>query len=138
MAVDPLVKGCGGIGEVDSAPLAVKGSFSYTTASGSGHLIIGEGPFRTKYLWHKMYRATSTGVGLHAIGGINPVLWDVKGKAPGMPAWKLPGGRIRREFAALRQFLVWRDAERNGRAGTAVHRSGVRDCQVRLGSDGSG
>ncbi|MEO6810266.1 MAG: mandelate racemase/muconate lactonizing enzyme family protein [Isosphaeraceae bacterium] len=89
-----------GIGEVDSAPLAVKGAiegpFSHTTASGLGHLIIGEDPFRTEYLWHKMYRANiyggRRGVGLHAISGIDLALWDIKGKALGMPVWKLLGG----------------------------------------------
>jgi L-alanine-DL-glutamate epimerase-like enolase superfamily enzyme len=89
-----------GIGEVDSAPLAVKGAiegpFSHTTASGLGHLIIGEDPFRTEYLWHKMYRGNiyggRRGVGLHAISGIDLALWDIKGKALGMPVWKLLGG----------------------------------------------
>src|SRR5438132_13922073 len=64
-----------GIGEVDSAPLAAKaaieGPFSHTTATGLGHVVIGEDPFRTEYLWHKMYRANiyggRRGVGLPAM-----------------------------------------------------------------------
>lgn len=89
-----------GYGEVDSNPLAAKGAiegpFSHTTASGLAHLLIGEDPFRTEYLWHKMYRGNiyggRRGVGLHAISGVDLALWDIKGKALGLPVWKLLGG----------------------------------------------
>src|SRR5690242_8534938 len=47
-----------GIGEVDSAPLAVKaaieGPFSHTATTGLAQVVLGEDPFRTEYLWHKM------------------------------------------------------------------------------------
>jgi L-alanine-DL-glutamate epimerase-like enolase superfamily enzyme len=92
--------GITGIGEVDSAPLAAKGAiegpFSHTTASGLREIVLGEDPFETEYLWHKMYRQSiyggRRGVGLHAISGIDMALWDIKGKALGQPIWKLLGG----------------------------------------------
>jgi len=92
--------GITGIGEVDSAPLAVKGAiegpFSHTTACGLRELLIGEDPFQTEYLWYKMYRKNiyggRRGVGLHAMSGIDIALWDIKGKALGQPVWKLLGG----------------------------------------------
>src|SRR4051794_5555250 len=47
--------GITGYGEVDSAPLAAKaaieGPFSHTIATGLAHLLVGEDPFRTEYLW---------------------------------------------------------------------------------------
>jgi len=50
--------GITGIGEVDSAPLAVKGAiegpFSHTIATGLRELLIGEDPFETEYLCYKM------------------------------------------------------------------------------------
>src|SRR5690242_17395506 len=53
--------GITGIGEVDSSPMAAKwaidGPFSHTTTSGLAHLVIGEDPFETEKLWHKMYWA---------------------------------------------------------------------------------
>jgi len=53
--------GITGIGEVDSAPLAAKaaieGPYSHTATTGLAHVVVGEDPFRTEYLWHKMYRA---------------------------------------------------------------------------------
>ena len=75
--------GITGIGEVDSNPLAVKGAiegpFSHTTATGLAQVVIGEDPFETEKLWHKMYRANiyggRRGAGLHAISGIDIALW---------------------------------------------------------------
>jgi len=92
--------GITGYGEVDSNPLAVKGCiegpFSHTATTGLGHVLIGEDPFRTEYLWHKMYRANiysgRRGIAIHAMSGIDLALWDIKGKALGMPVWKLLGG----------------------------------------------
>ncbi len=89
-----------GYGEVDSNPMGVKGviegPFSHTTATGLAQVVVGEDPFRTEYLWHKMYRANiyggRRGVGLHAMSGIDLALWDIKGKALGLPVWKLLGG----------------------------------------------
>src|SRR5213592_2503793 len=50
-----------GYGEVDSAPLAAKavveGPFSHTATTGLVHVLLGEDPFCTEYLWQKMYRA---------------------------------------------------------------------------------
>src|SRR5258708_7943714 len=92
--------GITGIGEVDSNPMAVKGAiegpFSHTTAMGLGQVVIGEDPFQTEYLWHKMYRANiysgRSGIAIHAMSGIDMALWDIKGKALGLPVWKLLGG----------------------------------------------
>jgi L-rhamnonate dehydratase len=98
--------GITGIGEVDSNPLAVKGTidgpFSHTTAMGLAQVVIGEDPFQTEYLWHKMYRANiyggRRGVGVHAMSGIDLALWDIKGKALGLPVWKLLGGGFRKQL----------------------------------------
>lgn len=89
-----------GYGEVDSSPMAVKGCiegpFSHNITTGLAQLLIGEDPFRTEYLWHKMYRANiysgRRGIAIHAMSGIDLALWDIKGKALGMPVWKLLGG----------------------------------------------
>jgi L-alanine-DL-glutamate epimerase-like enolase superfamily enzyme len=92
--------GITGIGEVDSSPMAVKGAiegpFSHTITAGLRELILGEDPFETEYLWHKMYRQNvysgRRGIAIHAMSGIDMALWDIKGKALGQPVWKLLGG----------------------------------------------
>src|SRR4051794_25008861 len=86
-------EGITGLGEVDSAPLAARGAilgpYSHTVTSGLKHLILGEDPFETEYIWEKMYRQNSYagrfGVAFHAMSGIDIALWDIKGKKLGMP-----------------------------------------------------
>jgi L-alanine-DL-glutamate epimerase-like enolase superfamily enzyme len=114
--------GITGIGEVDSAPLAVKGAiegpFSHTTACGLREIVLGEDPFETEYLWHKMYRMSiyggRRGVGLHAISGIDMALWDIKGKALGMPVWKLLGGGFHKRIRAYASVLFGPTPEETG------------------------
>jgi L-alanine-DL-glutamate epimerase-like enolase superfamily enzyme len=98
--------GVTGIGEIDSSPLAAKGAiegpFSHNITSGLRHLLIGEDPFQTEYLWHKMYRqniyAGRRGIAIHAMSGIDIALWDIKGKALGLPIWKLLGGGFHKKI----------------------------------------
>jgi len=105
--------GITGTGEVDSNPMAVKGAidgpFSHTTACGLGQVVIGEDPFETEKLWHKMYRANiyggRRGAGFHAISGIDMALWDIKGKALGLPVWKLLGGGFHKRIRCYASSL---------------------------------
>jgi L-alanine-DL-glutamate epimerase-like enolase superfamily enzyme len=105
--------GITGIGEVDSSPLAVKGAiegpFSHTTATGLREVVVGEDPLETEYLWYKMYRANiyagRRGIGIHAISGIDLALWDIKGKALGLPVWKLLGGGFHQKLRCYASSL---------------------------------
>jgi L-rhamnonate dehydratase len=106
-------EGITGIGEVDSAPLAAKGMilgpYSHTTSAGLRNLLIGEDPLRTEYLWDKMYRANiyagRFGIGIHAMSGIDIALWDIKGKAFGVPIWKLLGGGFNEKIRCYASVL---------------------------------
>jgi L-alanine-DL-glutamate epimerase-like enolase superfamily enzyme len=114
--------GVTGIGEVDSSPLAVKGAiegpFSHTTACGLRELLIGEDPFATEYLWHKMYRGNiyggRRGAGLHAMSGIDMALWDIKGKALGLPIWRLLGGGFHRRIRVYASSLFGETPKETG------------------------
>lgn len=105
--------GITGIGEVDSNPMGAKGiiegPFSHTTAAGLAGLVVGEDPFETEKIWHKMYRGNiyggRRGVGLHAMSGIDMALWDIKGKALGLPVWKLLGGGFHRKIRCYASSL---------------------------------
>ena len=60
--------------------------------------IIGQDPFRTEYLWQRMYRGTFYPPGrekIHALGALDCALWDLKGKALDTPVYQLLGGRSR-------------------------------------------
>src|SRR2546422_4643819 len=105
--------GVTGIGEVDSSPMAVKGAidgpFSHTTTTGLREVVLGEDPFETEHLWHKMYRANiyagRRGIGIHAMSGIDMALWDIKGKALRLPIWKLLGGGFHQKLRCYASSL---------------------------------
>ena len=61
-------------------------------------LIIGENPARIEHLWQLMYRHYFYPPGrekVHAQGAIDLALWDIKGKALGVPVYELLGGLTR-------------------------------------------
>ena len=60
--------------------------------------LIGEDPTRIEHLWRLMYNGSRFPGGSilnAAISGIETALWDVKGKAHGVPVYQLLGGRCR-------------------------------------------
>ncbi len=105
--------GITGIGEVDSSPMAVRGAiegpFSHNVTSGLREIVLGEDPFETEKIWHKMYTknvyAGRRGIGIHAMSGIDLALWDIKGKALKLPVWKLLGGGFHRRVRAYASSL---------------------------------
>lgn len=62
-------------------------------------LLIGEDPFAIDRLWHKLYQNSiwwgRKGAGLSVLSGIDIALWDLKGKALGVPVYELLGGLAR-------------------------------------------
>ncbi len=112
-------EGITGIGEVDSAPLAVQGiingPYSHTLCCGLKQLLLGEDPFETEYLWQKMFRNNmyigQSGVLFHAISGVDMALWDIKGKKLGMPVWKLLGGGFHKKLRCYASILFGQTPE---------------------------
>ena len=62
-------------------------------------LLDGENPTRIEHLWQKMYRARRDIRGgpflTHTISAIDEALWDITGKAWGVPVYRLLGGPTR-------------------------------------------
>jgi galactonate dehydratase len=60
--------------------------------------LIGKNPFHIERAWQDMYRAFHYPPGrerLHAVGALDLALWDLKGKALGVPVYELLGGMNR-------------------------------------------
>jgi galactonate dehydratase len=60
--------------------------------------LIGKDPARINDLWQTMYRSNFYRGGailMSAIAGIDQALWDIKGKALGVPVYELLGGKVR-------------------------------------------
>jgi L-rhamnonate dehydratase len=107
-------EGITGIGEVDSAPEAVRAMIdapgSHAIANSLRDLVVGEDPLEIERLWHRMYRGLiyvgRRGIALHAISGIDIALWDIKGKALGKPVCELIGPPRRSRVRAYASRLM--------------------------------
>ena len=63
-----------------------------------GRILIGEDPTRIEHLWQRCYRGGFYRGGpimTSALSGIEQALWDIKGKAAGLPVHEMLGGRVR-------------------------------------------
>jgi L-alanine-DL-glutamate epimerase-like enolase superfamily enzyme len=86
-------------------------------------MIIGANPFRIEHIWQNIYRGMFYPPGrekLHALGAIEMALWDIKGKALGVPVYELLGGSTR-EFVEC--YATGFSASRS-----RVEEERVKDC----------
>jgi len=59
---------------------------------------VGTDPFRIEDVWQTGYRGgfyRGGGVLMSALSGLDQALWDLKGRALGLPVWELLGGKVR-------------------------------------------
>src|SRR5216684_9355737 len=100
--------GITGIGEVDSLAPAIQAVVNarpaHNRAWGLRELLCGRDPTQIDELWQLMYDSTCyvgrRGIVMHAIGGIDLALWDIKGQVEGKPISELLGGRRRERIEA--------------------------------------
>jgi L-alanine-DL-glutamate epimerase-like enolase superfamily enzyme len=84
--------------ETDQGITGVGEGGSKDTIEQCAAMIIGENPFSTDRLWQMMFRGYFYPPGrekLDALGAIDLALWDIKGKALGVPVYDLLGGLAR-------------------------------------------
>jgi len=84
--------------ETDEGITGIGEGGSHDTISQCGAMIIGEDPSRIDHLWQMMFRGYFYPAGrekLDALGAIDLALWDIKGKALGVPVYELLGGLAR-------------------------------------------
>ncbi len=87
--------GISGIGEagITGRELAVQGAIEHFKP-----LLIGQDPFRSEHIWQLLFRGgffPAQRILTAAIAAIDIALWDIKGKALGLPVYDLLGGRTR-------------------------------------------
>lgn len=96
-------EGLTGIGETESMAPAiqaiVKGPSAHNHARSLSAVLVGRNPSDPIALWHDMYQSTDyvgrRGLAMHAMGGVDLALWDLKGKIEGKPVHALLGGKQR-------------------------------------------
>jgi galactonate dehydratase len=86
-------EGITGWGEATCGPLSVA-----NMVDEFGELLIGKDPHRIEEHWQRLYHHFHVRGGviqMSAISGIEIALWDIKGKALGVPVYQLLGGKMR-------------------------------------------
>jgi len=109
--------GITGVGEADSSPAVVKALVdapeSWMRSRGLASMLVGEDPLHTERLWDKMYHGTlwmgRGGVTIEAISAVDIALWDIKGKALGLPVHTLLGGARRDTIPVYASMLFEQD-----------------------------
>jgi len=118
-------------------------------------LLIGEDPFNIERIWDILWRSTMSygrmGVVMNAISGVDLALWDLYGKAMGMPIYKLLGGSTKDripayctgndveqhlEFGYKRLKLAIPHGPADGREGMKKNVALVKRTRELLGPDG--
>ena len=106
-------EGITGWGEVDSAPTVVKAiveaPLSHQICNGLANVLTGQDPLAVDACMVRMWDAANyygrAAVGTHAMAGVNLALWDIAGKAAGVPVYQLFGGPHRTRFRAYCSIL---------------------------------
>jgi mandelate racemase len=97
-------EGIYGVGEAGMA-YGVGGSAAAGMIKDLSRLILGLNPFDTEFIWEKFLKKTFWGQGggtvvFSGISALDMALWDIKGKALGVPLYKLLGGKSRKDLRA--------------------------------------
>lgn len=123
-----------------------------------GHLtklLLGENALDIERIWDILWRATMSygrkGVVINAISAVDVALWDIAGKAWGLPVWRLLGGRIHdrvpayctgndfeqhAEFGYTRLKIALPHGPADGREGMRKNVETVREARAAVGRDG--
>jgi D-galactarolactone cycloisomerase len=101
-------EGLVGYGECYGPPEPIKALIDSLYAPA---ILVGADPLANEVLWERMYNRVrdygQKGLAVEAISGIDIALWDIKGKATGLPVCTLLGGRFRDRVQAYATGLYF-------------------------------
>ncbi len=113
-------------------------------------MLVGEDPTRIEYLWEKMYSGTRLSIALRegrstptpasgargenicAISGVDIALWDIAGRALGVPIYKMLGGPIRDKIRGYASG-GWAGGEAAGQEMAGYVAKGFTAVKMRIG-----
>jgi len=105
-------EGISGVGEAGLAYDLGHSAAAHMIKEFAEEMLLGRDPFQTEDLWNLMLRGSFWGLGggpiiYSAMSAIDTALWDIKGKALGLPVYQLLGGKVNdklRTYASQLQF----------------------------------
>src|SRR5262245_57156712 len=92
--------GLTGVGETDTNPWVarecIRAKGTHCMGLGLEEMLLGADPMRAEALWERVYAGSKMtgrrGALICALGALDVALWDLRGKALGLPIYQLLGG----------------------------------------------
>ena len=137
-------EGLVGIGEINTSELVgkavIEAPFSSLSTSGLAELIVGRDPLDIGARWDDMFKYSGGygrgGIVLQGISAIDMALWDILGKAAGLPVYRLLGGARQRRVKLYASNLDGgSEAARRGATEASIER-GFKAVKLGWGSLG--
>jgi L-alanine-DL-glutamate epimerase-like enolase superfamily enzyme len=106
-------EGIVGIGETDVNPWiareCIRARGTHSMGLGIEEMLIGADPLQPEAIWQKLYAGSKMngrrGALICALGAIDMALWDIKGKALGVPIHTLLGGTVKENIIPYASLL---------------------------------
>ena len=130
-----------------------EGIFGLGSCSGNGELIevivakvlkpllIGMDPTDIDAIWDKAYvrgghkEFGTRGIGVVALSGVDMALWDILGKARGMPLYQLLGGKCRDKVPVYATALYPEEPSQVAKRARAFAEQGFQGVKIKVGFD---
>jgi len=100
-------------------------------------LLVGENPMHVERLWDKAYRASFghgiRGISLYALSAVEVALWDIIGKARGLPVYEMIGGLCRDKVKAYASLMEYRRPEEVGKISVQWVEEGYKAVKIHQG-----
>lgn len=104
-------------------------------------MLIGEDAGAINYLWEKVYYGSITrvlgprGIGVALLSGVDIALWDIKGKAAGLPIYELLGGVVQSPVRAYASSIYWLPPDEAAAVARAYVADGFQAVKMKVGLD---
>ena len=103
--------------------------------------ILGEDPHRIEHIWDKIYYGAITrvhgprSVGVAMLSAVDIALWDIKGKALGVPVYELLGGAVKDPVPLYVSSVYWSPPEEAAAQARTFVEQGFKAFKVKVGLD---
>jgi L-alanine-DL-glutamate epimerase-like enolase superfamily enzyme len=102
-----------GVGETDTNPWigreCIRARGTHCMGLGLEEMLLGADPLQPEALWQKLYSGSKMtgrrGAMICALGAIDMALWDIRGKALGLPIYQLLGGAVKEQIIPYASLL---------------------------------
>jgi L-alanine-DL-glutamate epimerase-like enolase superfamily enzyme len=106
-------EGIVGLGETDTNPWVARACIqargTHSMGRGLEEMLLGADPLQPEAIWQRLYRGSKMtgrrGALICALGAIDMALWDIKGKALGVPVHTLLGGAVKESITPYASLL---------------------------------